>query len=133
MGGHKGGARASSLALEVLKQSVESSVEKLRAAEGTRESASDHRTGSASLSPATTTMRLAALKAGREVFRAASLAPALHGMGTTLTAMDCDAGRMHLVHAGDSRAYLFREGRIRQLTDDHWWVAEQIRNGLMTE
>lgn len=166
MGGHKGGARASSLALEVLENAVQSSVEDMSAAaerlaanarlrwtDGT-ESAEDARQTEeitsddsdirtqdvesaevelVSLPPATAVMRLAAQKASHEVFREASRDPELQGMGTTLTALLYDGGRMHLVHAGDSRAYVFRDGRIRQLTDDHSWTAEQVRRGLMTE
>jgi protein phosphatase len=47
--------------------------------------------------------------------------------------MPYDDGRMHVVHAGDSRCYLFRDNTIRQITDDHSWIAEQVRSGNLTE
>ena len=87
----------------------------------------------AATSPAAAVMRAAAAEAGIEIFSAAGQDPNLHGMGTTLTAMLHESGRMHIVHAGDSRAYLFRDGRLDQLTDDHSWIAEQVRRGAMTE
>jgi protein phosphatase len=78
-------------------------------------------------------MREAAREACHSIFDMALEDAGLRGMGTTLTAMLYDSGRMHLVHAGDSRAYLFRDGRLEQLTDDHSWIAEQVRAGQMTE
>ena len=36
-------------------------------------------------------------------------------------------------HVGDSRVYLFRDGALQQLTDDHSWVGEQIRSGVMSD
>ena len=45
--------------------------------------------------------------------------PSLQGMGTTLTAMLWHGRQMALVHIGDSRAYLLREGRLSQITEDH--------------
>ncbi len=44
-------------------------------------------------------------------------------MGTTLVAILAGDERVALAHVGDSRAYLIRAGRIRQLTDDHSLVA----------
>ncbi|MFC6592283.1 PP2C family protein-serine/threonine phosphatase [Deinococcus lacus] len=55
------------------------------------------------------------------------------GMGTTLLAAVVDGGTLLLVHVGDSRAYLLRGGVLYPLTDDHSWVAEQVRQGLLTE
>ncbi|MCE9580210.1 MAG: protein phosphatase 2C domain-containing protein [Deltaproteobacteria bacterium] len=83
--------------------------------------------------PAMTVLRAAARAAGQTIYDTALADPNLRGMGTTLTAMMYDAGRMHVVHAGDSRCYLFRDGTLRQLTDDHSWIAEQVRSGAMTE
>jgi serine/threonine protein phosphatase PrpC len=54
-------------------------------------------------------------------------------MGTTLTAVLVHSGKAHVVHAGDSRCYMFRDGQLRQLTDDHSWIAEQLKNGMMSE
>jgi protein phosphatase len=54
-------------------------------------------------------------------------------MGTTLTAVLIHAGKAHVVHAGDSRCYMFRDGQLRQLTDDHSWIAEQLRSGSISE
>ncbi len=130
MGGHKGGARASSLALEVLEKSVGAALD------SGGEMASDGPANDADETPknlATQAMQAAAKQASGEVHRQAKLDESLEGMGTTLTAMLCSSGWMQLVHAGDSRAYLLRDGHIRQLTEDHSWTAEQIRNGLMTE
>jgi serine/threonine protein phosphatase PrpC len=83
--------------------------------------------------PALTVMRAAAREAGHAIFDAALQEANLRGMGTTLTAMLYDAGRMYVAHAGDSRLYLFRDGTLRQVTEDHSWVAEQIRAGNLTE
>lgn len=52
--------------------------------------------------------------------------------GTTLTAVVIERGTAFLAHAGDSRAYLFRHGRLEQLTRDHSWVAEQERLGALS-
>ena len=54
------------------------------------------------------------------------------GMGTTMTMAVVEDTRMHLAHVGDSRAYLLRGGELRQLTDDHSWVSEQVRQGRLT-
>ena len=54
-------------------------------------------------------------------------------MGTTLTAVLVHGGKAHVVHAGDSRCYMFRDGQLRQLTEDHSWIAEQLQGGSITE
>lgn len=55
------------------------------------------------------------------------------GMGTTLLAIVVDRGAAIVAHVGDSRAYLLRGGQLVQLTEDHSWVAEQVRQGFLTE
>jgi serine/threonine protein phosphatase PrpC len=55
----------------------------------------------------------------------------LNGMGTTLVAALLAGNRLITGNVGDSRAYLIDNDRIVQLTEDHSWVAEQVRSGLM--
>jgi len=55
------------------------------------------------------------------------------GMGTTIVALVTLKDRAIIGHVGDSRAYLLRDGTLRRLTDDHSWVSEQVRMGLMTD
>ncbi len=55
------------------------------------------------------------------------------GMGTTLTAAYLDGSEVALAHVGDSRAYLFRDGELTRLTQDHSLVDELVRQGKLTE
>jgi protein phosphatase len=57
--------------------------------------------------------------------------PALVGMGTTLTMAFSSDWKLYVVHVGDSRCYLFRSGKIQQLTTDHTVVGELIRRGVL--
>ncbi|MDT0342117.1 Stp1/IreP family PP2C-type Ser/Thr phosphatase [Streptomyces litchfieldiae] len=59
--------------------------------------------------------------------------PRLDGMGTTLTALLWTGQRLGLVHVGDSRAYLLRDGELSQITQDHTWVQRLVDEGRITE
>jgi protein phosphatase len=58
--------------------------------------------------------------------------PAYTGMGTTCTVLAFRACAAFLAHVGDSRAYLWRDGRLHQLSEDHSLVAELVRRGELT-
>jgi protein phosphatase len=80
--------------------------------------------------------------ANEHVFQVASGIPGRSGMGTTLTALALVQDRAVVAHIGDSRAYLVRRAGGRQgdtpdahadqITEDHSWVAEQVRLGALT-
>jgi len=55
------------------------------------------------------------------------------GMGTTLTAVYLDDDHLAVAHVGDSRAYIFRDGDLTRLTQDHSLVEELVRQGKLTE
>lgn len=57
----------------------------------------------------------------------------LSGMGTTCVIALLKGTHFYLAHAGDSRAYLIRNGEIQQVTKDHSSVQEMIDNGVLTE
>lgn len=59
--------------------------------------------------------------------------PRLRGMGTTLTAVLGAGSRLALIHVGDSRAYLLREGKLERITRDHTLVQSLIDAGRLTE
>ncbi len=67
------------------------------------------------------------------VFQHASRKAESRGMGTTMTAVVVDGNAAIIGHVGDSRAYLIRANKIVQLTRDHSWVAERVRQGLLSE
>jgi serine/threonine protein phosphatase PrpC len=58
--------------------------------------------------------------------------PARSGMGTTLTAILWRGGRIALIHVGDSRAYLLREGHLSQISHDHTYVQTLVDAGRIT-
>lgn len=115
MGGHQAGERASRMAVEQLKESMA-----LPALDAPRDEVLGQ-------------LRQAMIQTGASIFDASQGDPDLAGMGTTLTALLFFGGRAFVTHVGDSRAYLYRDGRAQQLTDDHSWVQEQVRAGLLTE
>lgn len=72
-------------------------------------------------------------EANRTVLEQAENNAGLYGMGTTLVALLLHPGEAVIAHAGDSRCYLFREGRLSRCTHDHSLVDEQMRLGAMTQ
>ncbi len=75
----------------------------------------------------------AAQAANVEVYNYALENPQNKGMGTTLTAVLIDDQVGLVGHVGDSRAYLVRGGDVTRLTVDHSWVADRVRQGLLSE
>lgn len=57
----------------------------------------------------------------------------LVGMGTTLVMASYVDGQIVIAHVGDSRAYSYKHGDLKQLTEDHSLVNELIRSGEITE
>src|SRR5215213_2133580 len=121
MGGHLGGERASRLAVEILEREMQPLVESLASARGEGD---QH--------PAAAAMRTAVRLAANVIHEEAQQRPELSGMGTTLTAALFHGEQISICHVGDSRAYLYRDGKARQLTEDHSWVQQQIRAGLIS-
>ena len=67
-----------------------------------------------------------------EIFDRGVADASLRGMGTTLVGVVIHGGEAHVVHVGDSRAYLYRDGTFFQLTSDHSYVQDMVDQGKMT-
>ena len=78
-------------------------------------------------------LKKALLYANRFVFQKAAHEEVLAGMGTTAVCALVRSGNVYLCHAGDSRAYLIRDGKLTQLTHDHSYVQELVDCGTITE
>jgi len=74
-----------------------------------------------------------AREANRRIYDRSRTELGREGMGTTLTAAYLDEGSVAIAHVGDSRAYLFRDGELTRLTQDHSLVDELVRRGKLTE
>jgi protein phosphatase len=78
-------------------------------------------------------LRNATVDGNAAITRHVAEAPDLEGMGTTLTAILFAGNRLGLVHIGDSRAYLLRDGYLTQITKDDTFVQSLIDEGRITE
>lgn len=110
MGGHQHGEYASQRATEVLH---------------------DELLLSSTISPVQ--LAQAIYQANLDIFQTAESNPNSRGMGTTLTTMVLEGNDCLIGHVGDSRAYLLRDATLKQLTHDHSWVADRVRQGVLTE
>lgn len=83
---------------------------------------------------ATQTNRLAsAIRLSNNAIReAAESRPSERGMGSTVVASRVAGNVLSIAHVGDSRIYLYRQGQLQQLTQDHSLVMEQVRKGILT-
>jgi PPM family protein phosphatase len=111
MGGHAAGEVASSAVIEALRP-LDTAVPA-----GELLNALDH----------------AVRRAGSTLRDLAQADPARAGMGTTLTAMLWSGSQIGLVHIGDTRVYLVRDGELFQITHDHTVVQSLIDDGKITE
>lgn len=104
MGGHRAGAVASRSALSALSAAVRSGQ----------------------------SLEAAVKAANAAIYTEAQQDPALEGMGTTMVALLRAGRRYEVANVGDSRAYRIGDGRVRQITADHSFVAEAIAEGSMS-
>jgi serine/threonine protein phosphatase PrpC len=70
--------------------------------------------------------------ANQEIHAQAQADPSKSGMGTTLVVAVILGRKVYVANVGDSRAYLISSLGITQITEDHSWVEEQVRAGLLT-
>ncbi|MBI5522293.1 MAG: Stp1/IreP family PP2C-type Ser/Thr phosphatase [Desulfarculus sp.] len=110
MGGRQGGGLASRMAVATLQEHF------------ARDESRDPRQ----------TLRKGVQKASLAILQKAEDEPQLQGMGTTIVALAIRDGLAVVANVGDSRAYIFRGGRLRQITEDHSLVAQQVRQGLLS-
>jgi serine/threonine protein phosphatase PrpC len=112
MGGHKGGALAAALTVTGLREQLA-----LAPAHASDEKA----------------IREAFASTNKAVYeRAHSGDPQTEGMGSTAVLLLASATEVRVAHAGDSRAYLYRRGRLRRLTADHTVVQRLLRIGALS-
>lgn len=120
MGGAAAGERASAIAVETVETFVLDTLKWFLHLKGSDENA------------LLGELRQGLERADRSVVERAQADPRLAGMGTTLTMAYSVCTDLYIVHAGDSRAYLYREGTLEQLTSDHTLVQILIDGGALT-
>ena len=116
MGGHAAGEVASRLAVEALEEIIR------------------HNGGSGDTpQEAAEKLQSAVTEANRRICDSINSNVEQRGMGTTVVALIVAADRIIIGHVGDSRAYMLRDGQLERLTNDHSWVSEQVKAGLLTD
>ena len=118
MGGHRGGEVASKLAVETFRDVVQQTL---------RESGARRPNARALIAKAYERACAAIYDKSQEP------GSDLQGMGTTLVAAFLMGDTLYIGNVGDSRAYLFSQGQLWQMTEDHSLVNEQLRAGLLKE
>ncbi len=116
MGGLKGGARASKLAVDAVEAHWKENPPDFTDREAVQQWLVD-----------------AVANANQSVFTAASQDESVQNMGTTIVAgVQTEANTLQIAHVGDSRAYLIRDGKTIVLTQDHSVVMEMVLKGQLT-
>ena len=77
-------------------------------------------------------LRYAMNQASVRIRRESEARPETRGMGTTVVVLVVEGEQAHFAHVGDSRAYLYRDGRLVRLTRDHTVVQQEIDAGRLT-
>jgi protein phosphatase len=121
MGGHAGGEYASQIAVTT----VEEVLSNIRDENAELDASADEQVTQEKI-------KYAVRLAGKRIYERAQTDPEFRGMGTTAVILLFRKGMTYLAHVGDSRGYLVRGGEITQRTEDHSWVNEQIKAGLIT-
>ncbi len=78
-------------------------------------------------------LRQAVISASQQIFASAQKDDTLTGMGATCACALIQQDRLYTATVGDSRIYLYRAGRLRQVSTDHTWVQEAVERGLLTK
>lgn len=114
MGGHKAGETASEMAIEIInknfKQSLLSSEEEIKKR-----------------------IRNSIYDANEKIYKKAMKYEKFSGMGTTVTMAYIMNDKIFVGHVGDSRAYILRNNKFFQITEDHSLVEELIKNGSISK
>jgi PPM family protein phosphatase len=119
MGGHKAGERASALAVLAIEHFTLNSFKWFFTAD------------SNGAQRALTEFQSALRQADDSIMAESAQHPELSGMGTTVTMAFQLGAQVCIVHVGDSRAYLLRDGTLEQLTTDHTVTADMVRSGAL--
>ncbi|MBU1626410.1 Stp1/IreP family PP2C-type Ser/Thr phosphatase [bacterium] len=125
MGGHAAGDVASKMAVETVAEYMK---EALKDPDMTPPFGTD-----VNLSLDENHIKLAIQQANKKIYQHASSDRNFRGMGTTIVVLFHRNSHFNVAHVGDSRAYQIREGKITLITEDHSWVNEQVRAGLMSK
>ncbi|MDD5656169.1 MAG: protein phosphatase 2C domain-containing protein [Elusimicrobia bacterium] len=123
MGGHNSGEVASGLAISTIKDFA------ARMLAGDKQLVPQ--AGPAGLSARGRQLAYFLESANTIIFEKGRAFPKDAGMGTTVVAVLVDDRTLTVAHVGDSRLYLFRNGALTQLTEDHSLVGDQLRRGLI--
>lgn len=124
MGGQAAGEVASKLAIDTVLQYFRDAARSNVFAE--------HGRSFPDVSPRGNHLASAVQLANNAIYEAASNSSAHAGMGSTIVSVLVDKNFYSVCHVGDSRVYLVRGNEIKQLTNDHSLVMEQVRRGLMS-
>lgn len=122
MGGHAAGEVASETAAKAIHRHVASQSHVLNGFDGS----------AAACEAVETLLRTAIQAASAEVFDLARGGQGRHGMGTTCISLIVVGGKGFMGHVGDSRMYMVRENRVWQLSQDHTFFNDAVRNGMMS-
>lgn len=122
MGGYKGGAIASEIAILVISAELAEMLHQQKSRKFRQSQIS-----------VASMLKQAVTKANQAIYTISESTKSCHGMGTTMVAGVFYDNKLLTGHIGDSRLYRFRHDVLTQLTEDHSLLQEQINAGLITK